>query len=30
MKSTSGLAYEFASTTNKEILSLDRWLRKLK
>jgi hypothetical protein len=29
MKSTSGLAFEYAATTNQEILQLDKLLRKL-
>jgi hypothetical protein len=29
MKNTSGLAFEFATTTNQEILQLDKWLTKL-
>ncbi len=29
MKNTSGLAFEFATTTNQEILQLDKWLSKL-
>lgn len=29
MKNTSGLAFEFASTNNQQILRLDKWLKKL-
>lgn len=29
MKTSSGLAFEFATTTNQEILDLDKWLTKL-
>ncbi len=29
MKLLKGLAYEFASTTNKDILSIDKILKKL-
>ena len=29
MKNISGLAFEFATTTNQEILDIDKWLRKL-
>lgn len=29
MKTSSGLAFEFANTSNQSILRIDRWLKKL-
>ncbi len=29
MKGLSGLAFEFATTSDKKLLNLDKWLRKL-
>lgn len=29
MKSSSGLAFEFATTSNPSLVKIDRWLKKL-
>jgi hypothetical protein len=29
MKSKYGLAFEFVTTTNQDILNIDKWLRRL-